>query len=100
SGSLYAPVYGLSKILDYALTKFKSIAITATPCYARAIRRVLESRGRSGDVFIVGLYCNNVPSMWATRYALKYFNINVEDVERVRSRGCGWPGYTIIETPL
>ena len=100
SGSLYAPVYGLSKILDCALTKFGRIAITAVPCYARAIRRVLESRGRSGDVFIVGLYCNNVPSMWATRYALKYFNINVEDVERVRSRGCGWPGYTIIETPL
>ena len=98
SGSLYAPVYGLSKILDYALTKFGRIAITVLPCYARAIRRVLESRGRSGDVFIVGLYCNNMPSMWATRYALKYFNINVEDVERIRFRGCGWPGYTIIET--
>jgi coenzyme F420 hydrogenase subunit beta len=98
SGSLYAPVYGLSKILDYALAKFKSIAITAVPCYARAIRRVLESRGRSGDVFIVGLYCYNVPSMWATRYALKYFNINVEDVGRVRFRGCGWPGYTVVET--
>jgi coenzyme F420 hydrogenase subunit beta len=98
SGSLYAPVYGLSKMLDYALTKFGRIAITAVPCYARAIRGVLESRGRSGDVFIVGLYCNNVPSMWATRYALKYFNINVEDVESVRFRGCGWPGYTVVET--
>jgi len=98
SGSLYAPVYGSSKILDYALTRFKRIAITAVPCYARAIRRVLESRGRSGDIFIVGLYCNNVPSMWATRYALKYFNINVEDVGRVRFRGCGWPGYTVVET--
>jgi coenzyme F420-reducing hydrogenase beta subunit len=98
SGSLYAPVYGLSKILNYSLTKFKRIAITAVPCYARAIRRVLESRGRSGDVFIVGLYCYNAPITLATRYALKYFNINVEDVERVRYRGCGWPGYTIIET--
>jgi coenzyme F420 hydrogenase subunit beta len=36
--------------------------------------------------------------MWATRYALKYFNINVEDVGRVRFRGCGWPGYTVVET--
>jgi coenzyme F420 hydrogenase subunit beta len=98
SSSLYAPVYGLSKILDYALTKFRRIAITAVPCYARAIRRVLESQGRSGDVFIVGLYCNNTPSMWATRYALKYFDINVEGVESIRFRGCGWPGYTIIET--
>jgi coenzyme F420 hydrogenase subunit beta len=98
SGSLYAPVYGLSKILDYTLTRFKRIAITAVPCYARAIRRILESRGRSGDVFIVGLYCNNTPSMWATKYALKYFNINVEDIERVRFRGFGWPGYTAVET--
>jgi len=98
SGSLYAPVYGLSKILNYALTKFKRIAITAVPCYARAIRRVFELRGRSGDVFIIGFYCNNTPSTWATKYALKYFNINVEDVERVRFRGYGWPGYTTIET--
>jgi coenzyme F420 hydrogenase subunit beta len=98
SGSLYAPVYGLSKILNYALTKFKRIAITAVSCYARAIRRVFELRGRSGDVFIVGLYCNNTPSMLATRYALRYFDINVEDVESIRFRGCGWPGYTIIET--
>jgi coenzyme F420 hydrogenase subunit beta len=97
SGSLYGPVYSPSKILDYALTRFKHVAITAVPCHARAIRRILESRGRSGDVFIVGLYCNNTPSVWATRYALKYFNINVEDVERVRFRGCGWPGYTIVE---
>jgi coenzyme F420 hydrogenase subunit beta len=98
SGSLYAPVYGLSKILDYALTRFGRIAITAVPCIARAIRRVLESRGRSRDVFIVGLYCNNTPNACATRYALKYFNINVEDVGRVRFRGCGWPGYTVVET--
>jgi coenzyme F420-reducing hydrogenase beta subunit len=97
SGSLYAPVYGLSKVLGYALTRFKRIAITAVPCYARAIRRVLESRGRSGDVFIVGLYCINVPNTWAARYALKYFNINVEDVDSVRFRGCGWPGYTVVE---
>jgi len=36
--------------------------------------------------------------MWATRYALKYFNIRAEDVERVKFRGRGWPGYTTIET--
>jgi len=98
SGSLYAPVYGLSKVLSYALTRFKRIAITAVPCHARAIRRVLESRGRSGDALIIGLYCNNTPSMLATRYALKYFGINVEDVETIRFRGCGWPGYTTIES--
>jgi coenzyme F420 hydrogenase subunit beta len=97
SGSLYAPVYGLSKMLDYALARFKRIAITAVPCHARAIRRLLESQGRSGDVFIVGLYCNNTPSMWATRYALKYFNINVENVKYVKFRGSGWPGYTVVK---
>jgi coenzyme F420 hydrogenase subunit beta len=98
SGSLYAPIYGLSKILGYVLAKFKSIAITAVPCHTKAIKKLAEVWGHNNDIFVIGLYCNNTPSMWATRYALKYFNINVEDVERVRFRGCGWPGYTIIET--
>ena len=91
----YAPVYGLSKILNYALTKFKSIAITAVPCHAKATRRVFESRGRDGDVFIVGLYCNNTLSMLATKYALKYFNINVEGVKSVRVGGRGVAGPAI-----
>jgi len=97
SGSLYAPVYGLSKVLNYALSKFRRIAITAIPCHAKAIRRILKLRGRSEDVFIIGLYCNNTPDMWATRYALKYFGIRAEDVEWIKFRGQGWPGYTVIK---
>jgi coenzyme F420 hydrogenase subunit beta len=98
SSSLYAPIYGLSKILGYVLAKFKSIAITAVPCHTKAIKKLAEAWGRNNDIFVIGLYCNNTPSMWATKYALKYFNFDVKDVKSVRFRGCGWPGYTVIET--
>jgi coenzyme F420 hydrogenase subunit beta len=98
SGSLYAPVYGLSKILEYALTRFKRIAITAVPCHTKAIKRLAEAWSRNDDIFVIGLYCNNTPSMWATKYVLKYFNFDMKDVKSVRFRGYGWPGYTVIET--
>jgi coenzyme F420 hydrogenase subunit beta len=98
SGSLYAPVYGLSKILEYALTRFKRIAITAVPCHTKAIKRLAEAWSRNDDIFVIGLYCNTTPNMLATKYALKYFNFDVKDVKSVRFRGYGWPGYTVIET--
>jgi len=98
SGSLYAPVYGLSKILEYALTRFKRIAITAVPCHTKAIKRLAEAWSRNDDIFVIGLYCNTTPNMLATKYALKYFNFDVKDVKSVRFRGCGWPGYTVVET--
>jgi len=98
SGSLYAPVFGLSKVLAYALNRFKRIAVTAIPCHARTVRKISEFHDRNEDVFIIGLYCNNTPSSWATKYALKYFGIKVEEAESVKPRGLGWPGYTIIKT--
>lgn len=98
SDSLYAPVYGLPRALTYALSKFKRIAVTALPCHAKAIRKISGSLGRSEDIFILGLYCLYTPSLWASKYALKYFGIHVEEVEFVKFRGYGWPGYTVIKT--
>jgi coenzyme F420 hydrogenase subunit beta len=98
SGSIYAPIFGFSKVFTCALNKFKRIAVTALPCQARAIRRLLDYWRRDEDVFIIGLYCNNVPSASATEYALRAFDVRVEDVESVLYRGSGWPGYTTIKT--
>jgi len=98
SGSLYATTFGFLRVINCALSRFRRIAVTTLPCHTRAIKRFSQLRGNDRDVFIIGLYCNNTPSMWATRYALKYFNIRAEDVERVKFRGRGWPGYTTIET--
>jgi coenzyme F420 hydrogenase subunit beta len=98
SGSLYAPTFGFSNIFNYALRKFKRIAITALPCYTKVIRKVAEFRGRSEDIFIIGLYCNNTPSMYATKYALRYFNIPVDEVISIKFRDGRWPGHTVIKT--
>ena len=98
SGSLYATTFGFSRVVDYALSRFRRIAVTTLHCHTRAIKRLLQPRGSDGDVLIIGLYCNNAPSMWAARYAQRYFNIQVGDVEWVKFREYGWPGYTTIKT--
>jgi len=91
SGSLYATTFGFSRVLNYALKRFKRIAVTASPCYVKALKKVCEARNRCNDVFVIGLYCNNMPSVWATKYALKFFNIRMEDVKWVRFRGLAGP---------
>jgi len=97
SGSIYAPTYGFSKVLSYALPKYSHIAVVALPCYVKAIRRLLEHREKNKvDALIIGLYCLNTPSTWATKYALKYFKIDIKDVVSVKFRGRGWPGYTTV----
>jgi len=98
SGSLYANTFGFSEVFNHALERFKRIAVTALPCHVKALKKVCEARNRCNDVFVIGLYCNNMPSVWATRYILKFFNIRVEDVEWVKFRGCGWPGYVLVKT--
>jgi len=93
SGSIYAPTYGFAHILRYAMKKFRRIAITAVPCYAKAARSLANSLGYAGDLFIVGLYCNNTPSTYAVRYLGKVFRFDPAMVEAIRFRGNGWPGY-------
>jgi len=97
AGSLYAPTFGFGKVLNMALTKFGRIAVTAVSCYAKAAKRLAHVRGKGENIFIVGLYCNNTPSVYATKYALTKLHIRVEDVISVSFRGWGWPGYAVIK---
>lgn len=90
SGSIYAPTFGFLKILTYALNKFKRIAMTVLPCQAKAVRRLLDLQKPDKDVLLIGLYCGNVPNMLATKYVLKVFNVQIENIESIsyRGRGC------------
>jgi len=96
SGSIYAPTYGFAHLLRYAMKKFRRIAITAVPCYAKAARNLANSLRYSGDLFIVGPYCGNTPSTHAVRYLGKVFRFDPAMVESIKFRGNGWPGYTEI----
>jgi coenzyme F420 hydrogenase subunit beta len=100
SGSLYAPVFGLIKILNYALNKFRRIAVTAIPCQADIIRSLIKRQKLEGKVLIIGLYCSNTPGINATRYVIKRFGINPDDLETIRYRGRGWPGYMCLKTRI
>jgi coenzyme F420 hydrogenase subunit beta len=100
SGSIYVPTYGFANVLRYAKDRFKRIAVTALPCHTRAVRVLTNSYSlrSEDDVFIVGLYCDNTPAMYATRYVAKMFRLNPNDIEFVKFRGNGWPGYMLIKS--
>jgi coenzyme F420 hydrogenase subunit beta len=98
SGSIYAPTYGFAKVLRYAKDKFMRIAVTALPCHTRVVRALMKSLRSEDDVFIVGLYCNNTPAIYAFRYITKLFRLNPNDIEFVKFRGNGWPGYMLIKS--
>ena len=98
SGSIYAPTYGFAKVLRYTKDKFMRIAVTALPCHARAVRALVKSLRSEDDVFIVGLYCNNTPATYAFRYIAKLSRLSPNDIEFVKFRGNGWPGYMLIKS--
>jgi coenzyme F420 hydrogenase subunit beta len=98
SGSLYAPTFGLIKILNYALNKFNRVAVTAIPCQAGIIRSLIKRQKLEEKVLVIGLYCGNTPGINATRYVIKRLGINPDDLESIRYRGCGWPGYMCLKT--
>jgi coenzyme F420-reducing hydrogenase beta subunit len=100
SGSLYAPTFGLIKILNYALNKFRHVAVTAIPCQAGVIRSLIKRQKLEEKVLVIGFYCSNTPGINATRYVIKRFDINPDDLESIKYRGCGWPGYTCLKTRI
>ena len=100
SGSIYAPTVlgdAIRRVLDEGL----GVAVVATPCRIRALRRASESSPRFRECFkvLLGLYCNNVPATYALRYAVRALtDIDPDSVVDARFRGFGWPGVTRIRT--
>ncbi len=100
SGSIYAPIFGVHKALKEVSLRKSKIAIVAPPCLIRGLRNAMRfnPRLRNSIRYVLGVYCNNMPSASATEYVMNTFLNNVSNVNHVRFRGFGWPGYLNIRT--
>ncbi|MEM1829603.1 MAG: Coenzyme F420 hydrogenase/dehydrogenase, beta subunit C-terminal domain [Thermofilaceae archaeon] len=100
AGSIYAPV-DITGALREALRKRLHVALVGLPCQIRALRKSFRylPHLRESVKIILGLYCYNVPSSKAAKYAIRtMLKVNPERISRLAFRGYGWPGYTTVVT--
>ncbi|MCK4828433.1 Coenzyme F420 hydrogenase/dehydrogenase, beta subunit C-terminal domain, partial [bacterium] len=73
--------------------------VVALPCQAYAIRKLAEinSKYKTGLVFIIGLLCGGAPTYLGTRYLLDLYGFDLESLSRIEYRGGGWPGRLLLE---
>lgn len=98
-GSIYSPV-PLNTVLRNLEKMDGEIAVVGLPCHlrgldkAQSVRPVLNSRVSMK----IGLFCGGCPTANATDMLLHMRGIKDEEVEGIKYRGDGWPGFLSIET--
>jgi len=99
-GSKYTPV-SMSEVIGQILSiaENRNFVFIGLPCHLETLSKAEKriSKLRRSIVLKIGLYCNNTPSVDATKYVLERLKVPVAEVVRIRYRGDGWPGYMTIE---
>lgn len=100
-GSKYCPVP--ANIMLKEIIKSKSgekFAIVGLPCHLMGIRKaeMLIPKLKEKIVLHCGIFCGATKSFIGTEYLLKKNNVKKEDIEFIRYRGKGWPGYLQIKS--
>ena len=99
STSKYCPVrYG--EVLKTLEGLNGRIAVMGLPCQIQAIKKYFNGHPSFNIEikYFLSLFCNHLPSFAATDYVLHNTGISCNDVESIRYRGGGWPGYFQIST--
>jgi coenzyme F420 hydrogenase subunit beta len=94
TGSKYTPVSMdevVGQIMDRQGGKF---AFVGLPCHLKALDNACRISGKLDGLVVlrIGLYCNNTPSVEATKYVLSKLKIPEDKVLSISYRGNGWPG--------
>ncbi len=99
-GSKYCPVP--VNILLKEIIKSKNsekFAVVGLPCHILGIRKgeILIPKLKEKIVLHCGIFCGATKSFVGTEYLLEKNNIKKEDVNFIKYRGKGWPGYLQIK---
>ncbi len=99
TGSKYTPVSMHEVLREIIARDSHRLAFVGLPCHLEAIELAKKVWPTLADVvvFKIGLYCNNTPSVNATKYLLGCLGISEEEVASLRYRGKGWPGYFTVK---
>ena len=95
SGSRYAISHPL-EILD-SLDKTKHYAFIGKPCDVVALQNfvVVQPEWKDAVVYTLSFFCAGLPSKEAQEKLLTYLECPKSELQSLRYRGEGWPGYTI-----
>lgn len=97
-GSKYTPV-SMHQAIYYVVKNNFRFALVGLPCHIEALRKAEEKIPKLRKLIFlrIGLYCNNLPSLNATKYVLWYFKIPAQKIAEIKYRGNGWPGYMTVK---
>lgn len=93
AGSRYAPSAPLADLSRH-LADGRRFAFVGKPCDAAALRALISVDPRYGKAFpvILSFFCAGVPSHTGGKEVLRALGTDLDQVERFRFRGNGWPG--------
>ncbi len=93
AGSRYAPSAPLED-LSHLLADGRRFAFVGKPCDAVALRALIAIDPRYGHAFpvILSFFCAGVPSHTGGTEVLRALGTTLDQTERFRFRGNGWPG--------
>lgn len=93
AGSRYAPSTPLADLSQH-LADGRRFAFVGKPCDAAALRALVDTNPRYGRAFpvILSFFCAGVPSHSGGREVLRALGTDLDQTERFRFRGNGWPG--------
>ena len=99
SGSKYCPAPINIKIRE-VIGNCERIAYVGLPCQLHGMRKVeqLNDDLRKRVVLHLGLFCGHAVSFQGTELLLKKIGVNIEEVEGISYRGCGWPGRMTVKS--
>lgn len=93
AGSRYAPVAGAT----LPVRDSKSVqGVIAKPCEAAARRALIQTDvggAHATESIILSFFCAGTPSQRATDSLVSELGLRLEELESLRYRGEGWPGY-------
>ena len=96
TGSRYSPAAPCAK-LDWIKESYGRCVFIGKPCDVAALRKSQElDAALNGKVCLaIGIFCAGTPTSEGTNALLDAMEIEPEQVEQLRYRGCGWPGMTV-----
>lgn len=94
-GSIYAPVDYSQGLKDLFSTECKKIAVVGLPCQIQAVSNIenMSQKIASKIVMKISLVCGKTPSEYAYKYISKVAAFDYNDIQSVKNRGNGWPGF-------
>jgi len=77
----------------------EKFAIVGLPCHITGVRKaeILIPKLKEKMILHCGIFCGATKSFLGTKYLLEKNNIKKEDVNFIKYRGKGWPGYLQIK---